>query len=133
MEVAAQNMHFEKSGAFTGEVSAEMLKSVGVEIVILGHSERREYFGETDALLAKKVDTALANKMEVIFCFGEVDSGNVKVVFAVHKKAGNAVWRNRVKRLLRESYRLNKQILSEIVDEKTLLLVIVEDELNLTK
>tara|TARA_R110001583_G_scaffold12326_2_gene54823 strand:+ start:429 stop:1187 length:759 start_codon:yes stop_codon:yes gene_type:complete len=72
VEVAAQNMHFEKSGAFTGEISAEMLKSVGVEIVILGHSERREYFGETDAILAKKVDTALANKMEVIFCFGEV-------------------------------------------------------------
>jgi len=72
VEVAAQNMHFEKSGAFTGEVSAEMLKSVGVEIVILGHSERREYFGETDAILAKKVDAAFANKMEVIFCFGEV-------------------------------------------------------------
>lgn len=72
VEVAAQNMHFEKNGAFTGEVSAEMLKSVGVKIVILGHSERREYFGENDALLAKKVDTALANKMEVIFCFGEV-------------------------------------------------------------
>jgi triosephosphate isomerase len=72
VEVAAQNMHFEKSGAFTGEISAEMLKSVGVEIVILGHSERREYFGETDAILAKKVDAALANKMEVIFCFGEV-------------------------------------------------------------
>ena len=72
VEVAAQNMHFEKNGAFTGEISAEMLKSVGVEIVILGHSERREYFGETDAILAKKVDAALANKMEVIFCFGEV-------------------------------------------------------------
>ncbi len=72
VEVAAQNMHFEKSGAFTGEVSAEMLKSVGVKIVILGHSERREYFGETDAMLAKKVDAALANKMEIIFCFGEV-------------------------------------------------------------
>ncbi|WP_372792500.1 triose-phosphate isomerase [Lutibacter sp.] len=72
VEVAAQNMHFEKSGAFTGEVSAEMLKSVGVKIVILGHSERREYFGETDAMLAKKVDAALANNMEIIFCFGEV-------------------------------------------------------------
>jgi triosephosphate isomerase len=72
VEVAAQNMHFEKSGAFTGEISASMLKSVGVHIVILGHSERREYFGETDALLAKKVDAALANKMDVIFCFGEV-------------------------------------------------------------
>ena len=72
VEVAAQNMHFEKSGAFTGEISASMLKSVGVNIVILGHSERREYFGETDAILAKKVDAALSNKMEVIFCFGEV-------------------------------------------------------------
>jgi len=72
VEVAAQNMHFEKSGAFTGEISAAMLKSVGVHIVILGHSERREYFGETDALLAKKVDAALANNMEIIFCFGEV-------------------------------------------------------------
>ena len=72
VEVAAQNMHFAKNGAFTGEISADMLKSVNVKIVILGHSERREYFGETDALLAKKVDTALANEMEVIFCFGEV-------------------------------------------------------------
>ncbi|ULC58810.1 triose-phosphate isomerase [Flaviramulus sp. BrNp1-15] len=72
VSVAAQNMHFEESGAFTGEVSAKMLKSVGVKTVILGHSERREYFGETDELLAKKVDAALANKMKVIFCFGEV-------------------------------------------------------------
>ena len=72
VEVAAQNMHFEKSGAFTGEISAEMLQAVGVNIVILGHSERREYFGETDSLLAKKVDAALANGMEIIFCFGEV-------------------------------------------------------------
>ena len=72
VKVAAQNMHFEESGAFTGEISAKMLKSVGVKTVILGHSERREYFGETDELLAKKVDAALANKMKVIFCFGEV-------------------------------------------------------------
>ena len=72
VKVAAQNMHFEKNGAFTGEVSAEMLKSIGVKTVILGHSERREYFGETDEMLAKKVDAALANKMKVIFCFGEV-------------------------------------------------------------
>ena len=70
--VAAQNMHQAENGAYTGEISAAMLKSIGVKIVILGHSERREYFGETDALLAKKVDTALSNKMEVIFCFGEV-------------------------------------------------------------
>ena len=69
--VAAQNMHFAENGAYTGEVSAGMLKSVGVKTVILGHSERRAYFNETDALLAKKVDTALAHKMRAIFCFGE--------------------------------------------------------------
>ena len=72
LQVAAQNMHQAKSGAYTGEVSAEMLKSVGVHIVILGHSERREYFGETDAILAEKVNAALENKLEIIFCFGEV-------------------------------------------------------------
>ena len=71
IEVIAQNMHFAENGAYTGEVSAAMLKSVGVETVILGHSERRAYFNETDELLAKKVDAALANNMRVIFCFGE--------------------------------------------------------------
>ncbi len=71
IEVIAQNMHFAENGAYTGEVSAAMLKSVGVTTVILGHSERREYFNETDALLAKKVDAALANDMRTIFCFGE--------------------------------------------------------------
>lgn len=71
IEVIAQNMHFAEKGAYTGEVSASMLKSIGVNTVILGHSERREYFNETDALLAKKVNAALANGMRVIFCFGE--------------------------------------------------------------
>ncbi len=69
--VAAQNMHFAENGAYTGEVSASMLKSVGVNTVILGHSERREYFQENDTLLKQKVDFALENNMEVIFCFGE--------------------------------------------------------------
>ena len=69
--VAAQNMHIAENGAYTGEVSAKMLKSVGIKTVILGHSERRTYFNETDALLAKKVDTALAHNMCAIFCFGE--------------------------------------------------------------
>lgn len=92
VKVAAQNMHFEANGAYTGEVSAEMLKSIGVKTVILGHSERREYFGETDEMLAKKVNTALANKMKVIFCFGEVledrKSGNhEKVVESQIKNA----------------------------------------------
>jgi triosephosphate isomerase len=71
IEVAAQNMHQAEAGAFTGEISASMLTSVGINIVILGHSERRAYFHETDALLANKVDTAIKHDMEVIFCFGE--------------------------------------------------------------
>lgn len=71
IEVVAQNMHFADNGAYTGEISASMLKSVGVETVILGHSERRAYFNETDELLSKKVDAALKNNMRVIFCFGE--------------------------------------------------------------
>ena len=72
IEVIAQNMHFAENGAYTGEISAGMLKSVGINTVILGHSERREYFNETDDMLAKKVDAALANNMRIIFCFGEV-------------------------------------------------------------
>ena len=71
IEVAAQNMHQAEGGAFTGEISADMLKSIGVNTVIIGHSERRSYFHETDALLANKVDTALQHDMKVIFCFGE--------------------------------------------------------------
>ena len=72
VEVAAQNMHQETSGAYTGEISADMLTSAGIKSVILGHSERREYFGEDEALLAKKTDAALTNGLEVIYCFGEV-------------------------------------------------------------
>ncbi len=71
IEVIAQNMHFAESGAYTGEVSASMLKSIGIKTVILGHSERRAYFHETDEILAKKVDSALKNELRVIFCFGE--------------------------------------------------------------
>jgi len=71
IEYASQNMHFADSGAFTGEVSADMLKDINVNITLIGHSERRAYFGEDDALLKKKVDQAMAKNIEVIFCFGE--------------------------------------------------------------
>jgi triosephosphate isomerase len=70
--VAAQNCHQEKSGAYTGEISANMLASVGVKYVILGHSERRAYFKEDEALLAKKVDVALSENLLPIFCIGEL-------------------------------------------------------------
>jgi triosephosphate isomerase len=71
LEVASQNMHQAKNGAYTGEISADMLKSIGIKTVIIGHSERREYFDETDELLAEKVNAVLANGLEAIFCFGE--------------------------------------------------------------
>ncbi|MBM1106284.1 triose-phosphate isomerase [Aurantibacter crassamenti] len=71
IEPIAQNMHFAESGAYTGEVSADMLLGIGIETVILGHSERRSIFGETDDVLAKKVVAALAKNLRVVFCFGE--------------------------------------------------------------
>jgi triosephosphate isomerase len=71
IDVAAQNMHQSENGAYTGEISVDMLQNVGVNIVILGHSERRAIFNETDALIANKVKTALEHDMTVIFCFGE--------------------------------------------------------------
>ncbi len=69
--LGAQNCHQEGQGAYTGEVAAKMLRAIGVEYVILGHSERREYFGEDDVLLAKKVDRALQEGLTPIFCCGE--------------------------------------------------------------
>lgn len=71
IEVVAQNMHFAASGAYTGEISADMLLNIGIDTVIIGHSERRAYFGETDEILAKKVTTALEKNMRIVFCFGE--------------------------------------------------------------
>ena len=71
VKLGAQNMHFEESGAFTGEISASMLKSVGCEYVILGHSERRAIFGETDDLINKKIRKALQSNLNPIFCVGE--------------------------------------------------------------
>ncbi len=70
--VAAQNCADKESGAYTGEISASMVKSTGAGSVILGHSERREYYGETNAILKEKTDLALANGLTPIFCIGEV-------------------------------------------------------------
>ncbi len=74
VRVAAQNMHEEASGAFTGEISAPMLVELDVEAVVLGHSERRQLFGETDEALARKVPAALAAELEPILCVGESES-----------------------------------------------------------
>ncbi len=82
--VAAQNCASELSGAFTGEVSAPMIKSVGAEYVIIGHSERRHIFNESNEQLAKKVDLAISNKLIPIFCIGEMlperESGKQQMV-----------------------------------------------------
>jgi triosephosphate isomerase len=72
IDIAAQNVFFEERGAFTGEVSVEMLVSVGVKYVIIGHSERRNYFGESDDMIVKKVKSA-QNSLKVIYCFGETE------------------------------------------------------------
>lgn len=71
LKLGAQNMHFEANGAFTGEVSAPMLRALFATHVILGHSERRSYFGETDSLINKKVAAALKNQLRPILCVGE--------------------------------------------------------------
>ena len=71
IKIGAQNMHFEEKGAYTGEVSGKMLKAIGVEYVIIGHSERRQYFAETDETVNKKVKAAFANSLKPIVCVGE--------------------------------------------------------------
>ncbi len=72
IKIGAENVHFAQKGAYTGEVSAEMLTACGVEYVIIGHSERRQYFGETDETVNLRTKAALAAGMKVILCLGEV-------------------------------------------------------------
>lgn len=72
IRIGAENVHFKESGAYTGEISAEMLKEIGTEYVIIGHSERRQYFGETDATVNLRTKAALAAGLKVILCVGEL-------------------------------------------------------------
>jgi len=77
VKIGAQNVHFEEKGAFTGEISTSMLKEAGAEYVIIGHSERRQYFGETDETVNKRTKAALAAGLKVILCLGEVKEERV--------------------------------------------------------
>lgn len=89
IKVGAQNMHYEENGAFTGEVAPAMLKDMGVEYVIIGHSERRQYFNETDETVNKKIKAAYSHAIKPIFCIGETLSdreGNI-----TEKVLGNQV------------------------------------------
>ena len=87
VSLGAQNAHQAESGAYTGEISAKMIKSVGAGYVILGHSERRQYFGESNELLAKKTDTVLNNNLSPIFCIGEtLEQRETNVYFEVIKE-----------------------------------------------
>jgi triosephosphate isomerase len=94
VKLGAQNMHPEKNGAYTGEISAEMLRTLYVTHVILGHSERRTYFAETDAFINKKVLAALANELKPILCVGETlaerDAGSTLAVVQKHIEGGLA-------------------------------------------
>jgi triosephosphate isomerase len=94
VKLGGQNMHPEKNGAYTGEVSAEMLRTLYVTHVILGHSERRTYFAETDAFINRKVLTALANELKPILCVGETlaerEAGSTLAVVQRHVEGGLA-------------------------------------------
>jgi triosephosphate isomerase len=92
MTIGAQNCFYEESGAFTGEISPVMLKDLGVEYVIIGHSERRKYFGEIDEVINKKINKSLGLGLKIIFCIGETaeehDSGKKNEVLEKQLKLG---------------------------------------------
>lgn len=91
IKVGAENCHWAKSGAFTGEISADMLVEMGVEYVVIGHSERRQYFGETDATVNQRVRAALDSGLKVILCVGELleqrEAGITEEIVGMQTKA----------------------------------------------
>ncbi len=90
IKIGAQNMHYEETGAYTGEISGSMLKCINVEYVIIGHSERRQYYNETDETVNKKVKSAFSNKLKPILCVGETleerESGKTKEIITTQTK-----------------------------------------------
>ena len=90
IRIGAQNMHWEEKGAYTGEISGSMLQSIGVEYVIIGHSERRQYFAETDDTVNKKIKAAFANNLKPIVCVGETleqrEAGKTKEVITAQTR-----------------------------------------------
>src|SRR5262245_6699780 len=144
IKVGAQNMYWEKSGAFTGEISASMLRDLFVHYVVLGHSERRTLFGETDEVVNRKVRAALEAKLHPIGCVGETleqrDKGNVEKILSIQLRGSLAglkpkelqecviayepVWaigtgRNATPQQAQEAHAFIRHILSEMSDEAT--------------
>jgi len=105
VKLGAQNMYYEESGAYTSEISADMLKSVGCEYVILGHSERRVIFNESDKLINKKIKTAIIKELKPIFCVGELleqrESGEtMKVISAQIEKGLEGITSDQMKNII---------------------------------
>ena len=105
IKIGAQNMHWEEKGAYTGEISGQMLKSIGVEYVIIGHSERRQYFAETDETVNKKIKSALAVGLKPIVCVGETleqrESGvTEQIITAQVQKAFEGIEANQLDKII---------------------------------
>lgn len=105
VKLGAQNMFYEESGAFTAEISADMLKSVGCEYVVIGHSERRVIFNESDELINKKIKTALVNELNPIFCVGELleqreSNETMKVISAQIEKGLEGITSEQMKNII---------------------------------
>ena len=105
IKIGAQNMHWEEKGAYTGEISGQMLKSIGVEYVIIGHSERRQYFAETDETVNKKIKSALEVGLKPIVCVGETleqreDGVTEQIITAQVEKAFEGIEANQLDKII---------------------------------